>query len=237
MLRDRRSDLSLYFVRLLREFGPQGWWPAMTRLEVILGAILTQNTAWRNAALAIAQLRRANLLNVGGLREIEESRLRTLVRPAGFFCQKARAIRGFVGWLDEAHGGSLRRMFATPAETLREELLELKGLGPETVDAILLYAGDKPFFVADAYTRRILARHGMLAQDATYAEAQDFIHHRLRRDSKVYNEFHALMVEVGKRYCGRNQARCEECPLRSFLTGNHRQASRHTTRLPSPLGC
>ncbi|HEY6292118.1 MAG TPA: endonuclease III domain-containing protein [Terriglobia bacterium] len=179
--------------------------------------MLTQNTTWRNAALAIAQLREAQKLSLRGLGELKETRVQSLIRPAGLFSQKARAIRRFLRWLDEAHSGSLERMFATPAEELRAQLLDLKGLGPETVDAILLYAGRQAFFVADAYTLRILERHGMLAEDATYVEAQNYIHRHLKRDSELYNEFHALLAEVGKVYGRRSQPDCERCPLKVFL--------------------
>lgn len=214
------GELRRYYQRLFEALGPQGWWPARTRLEVILGAILTQNTIWRNAAQAIAHLRKRGLLNLKRLRVLDEVELQSLIRPAGFFSQKARAIRAFLAWLDAAHGGSLDRMFAKPAEQLRADLLGLKGLGPETADAILLYAGRKPFFVADAYTRRILARHHLLPADSSYEEAQNFVHHNLDRDAGVYNEFHALLVEVGKRHCRRNAAECNACPLEGFLTGS-----------------
>jgi endonuclease III related protein len=211
------GDLRRYYQRLLSEFGAQGWWPAETSLEVILGAILTQNTTWRNAALAIARLRDAGMLDLKRLRGIGTERLQSLIRPAGFFRQKARTIQGILRWIEQAHGGSLEAMFSGPEDHLRAEMLQLKGLGPETVDAILLYAGGKPFFVADAYTRRVLARHGMLPAEADYHEAQEVIHRRLTRDARVYNEFHALLVETGKRYCRRREANCGECPLESFL--------------------
>ena len=211
------GELSRFYQRLLEELGPQGWWPGRTRLEVILGAILTQNTAWRNTALAIQGLRQAGLLNLRRLRQAGQTEIEALIRPAGFFRRKARAIRGVVQWLDRSHGGSLDRMFRRQTDALRGELLKINGLGPETVDAILLYAGGKPIFVADAYTRRILARHGMLEEHATYAETQEFIHRRLEREADVYNEFHALLVEVGKRHCRRGAPRCQACPLEPFL--------------------
>ena len=220
------DNLSRYYQRLFEELGPQGWWPAETRLEIILGAILTQNTTWNNAALAIAKLRDARLLELRRLRGEPEARLQALIRPAGFFRQKTRAIRAFIDWLDTNYGGSLRRMFARPAGELRSELLGVNGLGPETVDAILLYAGRKPLFVADAYSRRILERHGLLASGSTYAEAQEFIHHSLAPDPLVYNEFHALLVEVGKRHCRKGTPRCGQCPLESFLPELQQPAAR-----------
>ena len=156
------------------------------------------------------------------LRDIPEARLRTLIRPAGFYRQKAHTIRTFVLWLDATYRGSLRRMFASPPDPLRSALLRLRGLGPETVDAILLYAGAMPFFVSDAYVRRILARHGFLAGNATYFEAQDFVQRNLERRSETYNEFHALLVEVGKRHCKRRAPECSACPLEEYLPAKMR---------------
>ena len=225
MTENAADNLGRYYQRLLEALGPQGWWPAETRLEVILGAILTQNTTWRNAALAIAKLREAGLLDLHRLREEPEWRLQALIRPAGFFRQKARTIQAFIDWLEANHGGSLRRMFARPTGELRSALLNLKGLGPETVDAILLYAGRKPLFVADAYSRRILERHGLLAAGSTYGEAQEFIHRHLAPDPVVYNEFHALLVEAGKRHCRKDTPRCSQCPLESFLPEPQRPAA------------
>ena len=209
--------LVTYYEVLLRQFGPQGWWPARTRLEVILGAILTQNTTWQNAARAVARLREEGLLKWPRLRQAHLQVIENCVRPAGYFRQKARTIRTFVEWLDAMHGGSLDSLFAQPPETARAQLLALRGLGPETVDAILLYAGKMPFFVADAYTRRILVRHGMISGKDGYAATQRFLHQYLPADEKLFNEFHALLVEVGKRYCKRKQPECLGCPLLPFL--------------------
>ncbi len=211
------QTLRRYFEVLLAHFGPQGWWPGRTRLEVILGAILTQNTAWRNAALALQRLRRAGLLNLGQLRSTSLAKLARLVRPAGFYRQKARAIRCFLDWLDRAYGSSLARVFRAPPRRLRDELLALQGVGPETADAILLYAGGQPFFVADAYTRRILARHGLGPSGAGYSAFQEYLHRSLPPDQALYNEFHALLVETGKQYCRREAPRCDICPLEPFL--------------------
>jgi endonuclease-3 related protein len=211
------DTLNQYYAKLLNELGQQGWWPARTRLEVILGAILTQNTTWNNAALALKRLRKDGRLTLTGLGSISQAKLESLIRPAGFFRQKALAIRNFLNLLTVSYKGSLTALFARPSTTLRAELLNLRGLGPETVDAILLYAGRQPFFVADAYTRRILARHELLPANASYASAQQFLHEHLPPDHALLNEFHALMVEVGKRYCKRESPRCEDCPLREFL--------------------
>jgi|SRR5579875_978442 len=209
--------LVTYYEVLLRQFGPQGWWPARTRLEVILGAILTQNTTWQNAARAVVRLREAGLLRWPRLRQATIQEIEHCVRPAGYFRQKARTIRTFVEWLDAVHQGSLDSLFAQPPQTARAQLLALRGLGPETADAILLYAGRVPFFVADAYTRRVLARHGMISEKDGYAAAQRFLHQHLPADEKVFNEFHALLVEVGKRHCKRKRPECLGCPLEPFL--------------------
>jgi endonuclease-3 related protein len=209
--------LRRYYQALYQRFGAQRWWPARTRLEVILGAILTQNTAWRNAALALKELRKAGLLNLKRLQTVSRVELESFIRPAGFYRQKAASICNFLNWLRRTPGSSLRAVFARPPEELRRELLGVKGLGPETVDAILLYAGRRPLFVADAYTRRVLKRHGLIAPEASYAQTQEFLHQYLTRQHELFNEFHALLVEVGKRYCRREQPHCDDCPLREFL--------------------
>ena len=220
-MRQERTDpgdlLKQYYTRLLAQLGPQGWWPGRTRLEVILGAILTQNTAWTNAARAVRQLRRQGLLNLRRLRATSPAALGAQIKSTGFFRQKARTIRTFVEWLEDRYGGSLQAMFARPASELRGELLGLRGLGPETVDSILLYAGRRPFFVADAYARRILARHELVPVGISYARLQEFMHQHLPADHALFNEFHALLVEVGKRWCQRQEPRCQDCVLREFL--------------------
>lgn len=209
--------LNTYYEVLLRQFGPQGWWPARTRLEVILGAILTQNTNWQNAARAIARLRDAGFLHWSRLQKASAAEIEECVRPAGYFRQKARTIRNFAEWLHSVHQGSLDRLFAQSAEDARSQLLALRGLGPETADAILLYAGKLPFFVADAYTRRILARHNLISDGNGYQSAQSFLHQHLPADERLFNEFHALLVEAGKRHCKRQQAQCQGCPLEPYL--------------------
>jgi len=213
------NSLSRYYLALQERFGPQRWWPARSRLEVILGAILTQNTAWHNATLALRNLRQAGLLSWQGLRRASLATLEECVRPAGFYRQKARTIRDFVDWLVQQHAGSLNRLLSLPAEELRRQLLDLKGLGPETVDAILLYAAQRPSFVADAYTRRVLSRHGLVAAAADYHTTQEFLHAQLPRDASLFNELHALLVEVGKKHCKPHCPRCAGCPLEEFLPG------------------
>lgn len=229
------DSLQEYFHVLLDAFGPQRWWPARTRLEVILGTILTQNTAWRNAALGLRELRRAGRLSWAGLRAASLVEIEKCVRPAGFYRQKARVIRNFVDWLEHVHGGSLTRLFAQPAEDIRRQLLELKGVGPETADAILLYVGRHPTFVADAYTRRVLVRHGFLPPDCGYTEGQQFLHRHLPRDPELCNELHALFVEVGKRHCRRRAPKCQGCPLERYLPSPAGSRSAERTCVQAPF--
>lgn len=166
----REEVLRTYYRVLFNAWGPQNWWPANSRFEVIVGAYLTQNTAWGNVEKALANLRSADLLSVKGIRNISLSKLEQLIRPSGYFRQKAQRLKTFVHFLDRRYAGSLTRMFASPTAQLREELLALNGIGPETADSILLYAGNHPVFVVDAYTRRILSRHAILPDTATYEE-------------------------------------------------------------------
>jgi len=168
---DPRTDqIRAYYHTLFSAWGPQHWWPAHSRFEVIVGAYLTQNTSWTNVELALRSLRAAKLLSVAGVRRTPVHQLEKLIRSAGYFRQKAHRLKLFVRFLDEQHGGSLTRMFAQHTETLREELLALHGIGPETADSILLYAGNHAVFVVDAYTRRVLERHQMIAPGTSYEE-------------------------------------------------------------------
>jgi endonuclease-3 related protein len=205
---------------LLTAFGPQHWWPGNTPLEVVVGAILTQNTAWGNVEKAVANLKKAGLLSVAGLRGVSRRRLAALIRPAGYFNQKAVRLKTFISFLDRQYGGSLRRLRHDPAGLLREKLLSVHGIGPETADSILLYALGKRVFVVDAYTVRILGQHGLVRGRPSYGEVQRFITERITRSAKLYNEFHALIVRAGKEFC-RKRPRCGVCPLRKFLRGAH----------------
>ena len=211
------ETLRRFYGTLLESFGPQGWWPARTRLEIILGAILTQNTTWRNARLALKDLRKAGLLTWKALRQASLKQLESCVRRAGFYRQKARTIQDLADWLERVHRGSWDALFSMDPGRGREQLLGLKGIGPETADAILLYAGRQPFFVADAYTRRVLSRHQLIPREADYESARRFLEQHLAPDEAMFNEFHALLVETGKRYCRRQAAHCDECPLGRFL--------------------
>jgi endonuclease-3 related protein len=212
-----RQRLEQFYSALNDQLGPLHWWPGETRFEVIVGAILTQSTAWSNVERAIANLRRAGALEPRALRRMPIARLEQLVRPSGYFRQKARKLKAFVQFLDREFGGSLTRMFREPTDVLREKLLAVHGIGPETADSILLYAGKHPVFVIDAYTRRILARHDLLDLSAGYQEAQSVFHRHLPRETPLFNQYHALLVETGKRWCRPRQARCDACPLGPFL--------------------
>lgn len=201
---------------LLGHFGPQGWWPGRTRLEIMVGAILTQNTAWSNVERAISRLRRERALNLAKLHSVSLRRLAGWIRPAGYFRIKARRLRAFTSWIVRNFDHDLRRLFALPTDRLRRELLAIPGIGPETADSILLYAGKRPVFVVDAYTRRILERHGWIEARATYDEVASLFVQQLPRDARLFNEYHALIVALGKTYC-RSRPRCEDCPLKLFL--------------------
>jgi endonuclease III related protein len=234
-----------YYAALYARWGPQNWWPAHSRLEVIVGAYLTQNTNWSNVEKAIVNLRRARALSLQALRRIPLRELEKLIRPSGYFRQKAKKLKTFVRFLDKHYSGSLYRMLAQPTDKLRAELLALHGVGPETADSILLYAGNHPVFVVDAYTRRMLERHGIITKKTKYEEIRGLLEqamtgatveelaferhgsdprHPVSRMSQAmrsdlaqhFNELHALIVRVGNQHC-RSTPRCEECPLREFL--------------------
>ncbi len=168
-----------YYSTLFRAWGRQNWWPARSRFEVIVGAYLTQNTAWTNVEKALANLRAVHLLSVSGIRRVQLAEFEKLIRPAGYFRQKAKRLKVFVAFLDQRYGGSLTRLFSRPTAELRDELLALNGIGPETADSILLYAGNHPVFVVDAYTRRILDRHEILSAKADYEEVRELFENAL----------------------------------------------------------
>ncbi len=215
------ADVGLTLRRLFEvlsaALGPMRWWPAKTPFEVIVGAILTQNTAWVNVERAIGNLRRERLLTPRALERAPMTKLARLVRPSGYFRQKAKKLKAFVRFLRREYAGSLAKMFRRPTGELRERLLAVHGIGPETADSILLYAGNHPVFVVDAYTKRILARHALAGEKMGYEEIRELFESHLRRDTTLYNEFHALLVNVGKNWCRTKAPRCSECPLHPFL--------------------
>ena len=211
------SPLKEVYRRLFDAFGPQHWWPGETPFEVIVGAVLTQNTSWQNVRRAIANLRDADLLEPTALYAVPVEELEDLIRPAGYFRVKAKRLRSLLRFLVERHGGSLDAMFGVGLDELRQQLLEVNGIGPETADSILLYAGGLPSFVVDAYTHRVFARHGWIDFDADYDRLQDYIQSSLPQEVPLYNEFHALLVRLGKDYCRKTNPKCSECPLREML--------------------
>ena len=205
--------LRVIFNRLSRAFGPQHWWPATTPFEMMVGAILTQAANWQNVERAIGELKRTRTLTPHSMVATSRRRVERLIRSAGYFRQKAKRLRVFSRWYLSRYNGRPARMFGTPWPALRRELLSLHGIGPETADAILLYAGGQPVFVVDAYTILVLRRHHLIEADATYEEVQQLAMHQWPRRPKVYNEFHALVVAVGKRFCHRRDPDCTHCPL------------------------
>ncbi|MGB9510454.1 MAG: hypothetical protein WBU20_02110, partial [Candidatus Acidiferrum sp.] len=188
-----------------------------TRFEVIVGAILTQSTSWSNVEQAIVQLRREKLLSPAGIEKVFLARLSTLIRSSGYFRQKARKLKAFVDFLRQHYQGSLDKMFATPTSQLRDELLAVHGIGPETADSILLYAGNHSVFVVDAYTRRILERHNLAHAKLSYEQIRQLFEHNLPPSPPLFNEFHALIVHTGKNFCRKRNPKCEQCALRPFL--------------------
>jgi len=206
-----------YYNVLHRALGPQNWWPARTPFEVMVGAILTQNTAWTNVEKAIDNLRRERLLTPQALERVAHAKLARLIRSSGYFRQKAKKLKAIVCFLRIEYGGSLARMFRTPTAELREKLLGVHGIGPETADSILLYAGGHAVFVVDAYTKRMLVRHGLIGELASYEQIRTHFEENLPRQAQLYNEFHALLVTVGKNWCRTRKALCDECPLKPFL--------------------
>ncbi|MBN2476470.1 MAG: endonuclease III domain-containing protein [Pirellulales bacterium] len=211
------ATLREVYDRLFEVFGPQHWWPGQTPFEVIVGAVLVQNTNWQNVERAIDNLRQADLLQPHALYDVPVEELEELIRPAGYFRIKARRLRSLLQFLVERYDGSLEVMFSTELSTLRGELLGVHGIGPETADSILLYAGGLPVFVVDAYTHRILARHGWMDFQTDYHAIQEHFESNLPSDVALYNEFHALLVRVGKHYCRKSKPKCEECPLAGLL--------------------
>jgi endonuclease III related protein len=200
---------------LLAHFGPQNWWPAESPTEMIIGAILTQNTAWKNVERAMDSLRREGLLDFKALCAVPIDALAALIRPAGYYNIKARRLMNLVDFLCRHYDGDLDAFFELPVHRLREELLSVSGVGKETADCIVLYAAHKPTFAVDAYTGRILRRHFLIDETADYDQIKDLFESVLPAEAPLFNEYHALIVMCGKDYC-RPRAQCEHCPLNVF---------------------
>ncbi len=205
-----KNKILAIYNSLFAAFGEQHWWPSDSPLETCIGAILTQNTNWGNVEKAIVNLKKEKLISIKALHEIEEDKLAELIRPSGYFNIKSKRLKSFISFISENYGGSLQRFFAE--ENVREILLEVKGIGPETADSILLYAGDIPTFVIDAYTKRIFSRLGLCAEDISYGDLQKLFIKHLPTESQIYNEYHGLIVRLAKEHC-RKKPICNGCPL------------------------
>ncbi len=212
MSRSTKTSLLQIYRKLHKEFGPQYWWPAKTQFEVIVGAILTQNTNWGNVEKAIYRLKAAGVLSERALRDVPLTKLAALIKPAGYFNVKARRLKNFMRFLFDEYDGSLKAMGREELSHLRHKLLKVNGIGPETADSILLYALDKPVFVVDAYTKRFLYRHNLVDRKADYHQIQELFMGGFDHDAAMFNEYHALIVALGKNYCKPTPS-CEQCPL------------------------
>jgi endonuclease-3 related protein len=213
---DRKIILLDLYARLFKAFGPRRWWPADSKFEIAVGAILTQNTAWRNVTKAITNLKAGDLLSPGELYHVPLEDLATAIKPAGYYNVKARRLKHFIHFLFQESDGDLDRLFSQDLDTLRKNLLSVNGIGPETADSILLYAGNKPTFVVDAYTRRVLFRHNLIPEEIPYDELRSFFMDCLEPDAPMFNEYHALLVHLGHRFCIRKNPKCTECPARGW---------------------
>lgn len=206
------------FDLLLAHFGPQHWWPGETPFEVCVGAILTQNTAWGNVEKAITNLKKAGLLDFVTLCAASDATIASLIKPAGYFNIKTKRLRSFLNFVKD-EGGNFDELAKIPGDKLRNKLLAVTGIGPETADSMVLYAFGKPTFVVDAYTKRILMRHSLMGEETDYQQIKNYFESHLAMDQKLFNEFHALIVMTGKDFCRKSKPKCDECPLREFNGG------------------
>ena len=220
----REQNILLKIYKSLYDFfGPLNWWPGDTPFEIMVGAILTQNTSWSNVEKAINNLKKEYLLEPQNLYHINQEELAQLIKPSGYFNIKAQRLKNFIAFFVEEFDGSVKKMFSGDGEELRRKLLKVNGIGPETADSILLYAGEKPFFVVDAYTKRIFSRHRLISEDASYHQIQEFFIRNLDSDVELFNEFHAQIVMLGKTICTSKNPDCSKCPI-AYLTSVERTA-------------
>lgn len=211
-----RRKLEGIFKRLYSAFGPQYWWPADSVFEVIVGTILTQNTNWSNVQKAILVLKKKKLLTAPKLYQLPSRQLAGLIRSTGYYNLKAARLKSFLKFFFDYYAAKIKLMAAQDLKTLRQQLLTVKGIGPETADSILLYALNKPVFVVDTYTKRILSRHGLIKVEADYFQCQDIFMRNLKNDVQLFGEYHALLVKLGKDYCRKKNPKCGSCPLWSI---------------------
>ncbi len=205
------------YSRLLAHFGPQGWWPGDSPFEIMVGAILVQNTSWANVRKAIANLQGRGLLSFAALSAVPVDELALCIQPSGYFNLKARRLHNLLQMITDRYEGKLELFLAAGLSEAREALLSVKGVGPETADSILLYAAGHPVFVIDAYTHRIFSRHHLVAEESDYHALQEEFQARVPAAVSTYNEYHALIVAVGKEFCRKTRPRCEGCPLQELL--------------------
>ncbi len=215
MVIPNKGNLTGIYSILYSAFGPQRWWPGETPFEIAVGAILTQNTNWGNVEKAIKNIKKDKSLSARALHEMPNKRLASLIKPTGYFNIKAKRLKEFLSFLVNHYKGSMKPMKTEETYALREKLLNVNGIGPETADSILLYALEKPVFVIDAYTKRVLQRHKLASEKATYHELQELFHKNLPTDVELFNEYHALFVRLGKEYC-KPKPKCEGCPLENM---------------------
>lgn len=214
---DSAAHLLAMHQAMLEALGPSRWWPAESAFEVVVGAVLTQNTNWKNVEKAMVQLKDRQLLSGPALLALSEEELAQLIQPAGYYRLKAARLRNLLRWLEDRCAFDLEQLARTPLDSLRDDLLTVKGVGPETADSILLYALQLPSMVVDAYTARIFQRHGLVPEEVSYHELREYCMDRLSQDVQLYNEFHALLVRVGHEYCRKGAPRCSACPLEVLL--------------------
>jgi endonuclease-3 related protein len=207
------DELKEIYRRMLDHFGSQHWWPGDTPFEIMVGAILTQNTNWQNVEKAIANLKEADLLSLPAMAALEKEELAEYIRPAGYYNIKAGRLQNLFSMIAEQWDNDLEYLLQQPTSVLREQLLSVKGIGPETADSMVLYAAGQPIFVVDAYTHRILSRHEVIPEDADYFQIQEIFMDSLEEDAALFNEYHALLVMLGKDFCKKSKPKCGGCPL------------------------
>ena len=222
----RKRDILLkIYNSLYNYFGPLKWWPGDTPFEIMVGAILTQNTSWSNVEKALDNLKKENLLEPRKLYYLHQEELAQLIKPSGYYNIKARRLKNFINLFINDFEGSAEKMFSGDSGELRKKLLNVNGIGPETADSILLYAGKKPFFVVDAYTKRVFSRHKLISKDSTYYQIQEFFNQNLDGNVELFNEFHAQIVMLGKTICSSKNPDCAKCPI-GYLNSVKRLANR-----------
>jgi endonuclease-3 related protein len=217
------ASLLTIYDQLYNTFGPRYWWPAESRLEIIIGAVLTQGVSWRNVEKAIGNLKNTGNMDFNALLQMNDDVMSGLLHPAGYHRQKTRKLKTLLGWIDKRFEGDIDAMFNGPTAELRRELLNLWGIGPETADSILLYAGGHPVFVVDAYTQRIFSRMGLVEEELDYQALQNYFQENLPPQAELYNEYHALLVTLGANFCRKRGPRCGGCPVASGCRYNEQE--------------